>query len=558
MNDYFFREEPNDSMLIKKIDDTMSKAEEGIFPSPFGLYRMTARLLEKNSELCMDSEKILKTIIWELGPQLESFPHTEYISLDQTLMHLHEKINQINLINLMINGLEAGNAFIKHLIVMLYRTYYPKLYKQYKRFSEADWNFVTSFLSRPEIDIDPQAEEEGAHELFVALLVALADDKKLSPEAYAYFTFAEYLDLHKTEEEKERSKHFKNQQSIDTIESMVNWLYDEESILSKELDHFLNLMDIMDDDGTSMLIRQYVDQLMYMPEYRQLFISLLYRTVEAVSEEFPGKERPSQKRLAGAFIINIFLLNSKLENSKLNHELGYMSGLNNYEGVRYSFTKYDEKKLKKPKSVPKDKIISKLDDLIRKSPRDSVPEDKKIQELEEELSQIKQGNKSNERRLNNLRLDYEKVKDENDLLRKELEALKSEHFENIKMREYLYGLTEADDLPEKEEDLKEEIQALRRSRIVIIGGHDNWTNKLRRIFPDWDYIATENFSTQTAAILNKADGVFFFTEYLSHKAYYKYMYYLRDHNLNFGYLHSVNIERTIKEIWKGLSGDSSR
>ena len=155
--------------------------------------------------------------------------------------------------------------------------------------------------------------------------------------------------------------------------------------------------------------------------------------------------------------------------------------------------------------------------------------------------------------MKNLRLDYEKVKDENDLLRKELEALKSEHFENIKMREYLYGLTEEDDISEKEEDLKEEIQALRQSHIVIIGGHDNWTNKLRRIFPDWDYIATENFSTQTASILDNADGVFFFTEYLSHKAYYKYIYYLRDHNLNFGYLHSVNIERTIKQLWASLS-----
>ena len=554
MNTDFFTDDPYDSLLSEKIDETMSKAEEGIFPSPYGLYRMTARLLEKNSELCMDSEKILKTIIWELGPQLDSFPHTEYISPDQTLMLLHEKINQINLINLLINGLEAGNEFIKHLIVMLYRTYYPKLYKQYKRFSEADWNFVNSFLSRPDIDIDPQAEEEAAHELMLALLVALADDKKLLPEAYGYFTFAEYLDLHQTEEENEKKKQIRNKKYIDTIESMLKWLYDEESILSKELDHFLNLTDIMDDDGTSLLIRQYVDQLMYMPEYRQLFISLLYRTIEAASLEFPGKERPSQKRLAGAFIINIFLLNSRFENSKLNHELGYICGLNSYEGIKYSFTKYDEKKLKKHNTVPKDKIISKLDELVRQSPRDSVPEDKKIQELEQELSQIKQGNKSNERRMKNLRLDYEKVKDENDLLRKELEAVKSEHFENIKMREYLYGLTEADDLSEQEEDLKEEIQALRQSRIVIIGGHDNWTNKLRRIFPDWDYIATENYSTQTAAILNKADGVFFFTEYLSHKAYYKYLYYLRDHNLNFGYLHSVNIERTIKEIWKGLSG----
>ena len=51
--------------------------------------------------------------------------------------------------------------------------------------------------------------------------------------------------------------------------------------------------------------------------------------------------------------------------------------------------------------------------------------------------------------------------------------------------------------------LKEQIQDLRRSRIVIIGGHYNWANKLKRIFPDWDYIATDSFSTQTAAIVGR-------------------------------------------------------
>lgn len=71
-------------------------------------------------------------------------------------------------------------------------------------------------------------------------------------------------------------------------------------------------------------------------------------------------------------------------------------------------------------------------------------------------------------------------------------------------------MTEPDVLSEKEEEQKKEIQALRQSRIVIIGGHDNWINKLRRIIPDWDYIATDSFSTQTAAILNNSDGVFFF------------------------------------------------
>ena len=49
-----------------------------------------------------------------------------------------------------------------------------------------------------------------------------------------------------------------------------------------------------------------------------------------------------------------------------------------------------------------------------------------------------------------------------------------------------------------------------------------------------------------------APDVFFYSDYLNHKSYNKCVAMLRENNIPFGYLHGVNPDITIKQIYDSL------
>ena len=61
--------------------------------------------------------------------------------------------------------------------------------------------------------------------------------------------------------------------------------------------------------------------------------------------------------------------------------------------------------------------------------------------------------------------------------------------------------------------------------------------------------ASSNISTSTIA---NADYVYFFTDCMKHGVYYRFMAYIRENNIPFGYIHQVNIERNEEQIYSDL------
>lgn len=103
------------------------------------------------------------------------------------------------------------------------------------------------------------------------------------------------------------------------------------------------------------------------------------------------------------------------------------------------------------------------------------------------------------------------------------------------------------------ENLTEMESYLKRKKIVIIGGHDNWTNKLKVKFPEWKYISTEISSVIDACVLIGSDYIYFFTDHIAHKTYKNYIRLMREQHLKFGYIHSVNIDSNIRQIYNEIS-----
>ena len=144
-----------------------------------------------------------------------------------------------------------------------------------------------------------------------------------------------------------------------------------------------------------------------------------------------------------------------------------------------------------------------------------------------------------------------RLEEESKDIRKQLEASKREL---AVLRNYVYKLTESDNpiTDKKIESMRETIAGY---RIVIVGGHSNWLSKMKKEFPDWIFINPEASGSTDVSIVDKADYVYFFTDIISHSKYHQFMKVIRERKINFGYIHGVNIEKNIRDIYVDFEED---
>ena len=72
-------------------------------------------------------------------------------------------------------------------------------------------------------------------------------------------------------------------------------------------------------------------------------------------------------------------------------------------------------------------------------------------------------------------------------------------------------------------------------KIIIVGGHVNWRNKMKEQYPSITFLDGHNVSLDVSRFDN-ADFTLFNTSNMSHKLYYKVINHLRDKKLRFDYL----------------------
>ena len=53
-------------------------------------------------------------------------------------------------------------------------------------------------------------------------------------------------------------------------------------------------------------------------------------------------------------------------------------------------------------------------------------------------------------------------------------------------------------------------------------------------------------------LLDGADMVYFFTDYLSHSTYGRFVRLVRENRIPFGYIHTVNVESLVRQVFEDL------
>lgn len=147
-----------------------------------------------------------------------------------------------------------------------------------------------------------------------------------------------------------------------------------------------------------------------------------------------------------------------------------------------------------------------------------------------------------------------KIEAENFELRRTIKKLEAELSEKKKEQEELFGLRELffslvdeknefTEISEDDNQYEDNIHKLKALKAVFVGGHQNFTNKLKEILPDLYFINSENFDT---SILEKIDVVFIYSGYCSHALYYKVVDNVNRKKIK--YLNNINIKKVVQEM----------
>lgn len=116
------------------------------------------------------------------------------------------------------------------------------------------------------------------------------------------------------------------------------------------------------------------------------------------------------------------------------------------------------------------------------------------------------------------------------------------------LREYSYSLEQEieETVSGTRNEIEEFMETLAESKVVIIGGHPNWKNKMTEILPS--LIVVDKETRFNAGLVQTADFVYFQTDNLSHGVFYRTMPLAKQAGVPFGFLPAGNIEVTIKKM----------
>ena len=445
-------------------------------------------------------------------------------------------------LGLMMNAVNSGSEYTKALFLYLHKTYYKKEYRTLKRFSKMSLSELLA-LAKP----------EGRRHLYYANLSRILCIAPMYGIKFDVKCHVVYGILNE----------FINKFGLSVGYSFDEAVDDSFKDCRKEIDERFDQKKLYSLDAKmSKFLGNVFQWLGYSPKYADwcdendrgvedrlaIALSILKKTFPKSNREYSAEELTLYGMIlhcAGAMTCNSSWLAETLRT------LAYGES-----GTFY----YDEfPSLLHPANVQvrtgrpeNDKTERQTKDFVEHTETDGCGHDESV--LIEEVDKLRRKVHKLESDNSSLRAslaEKRRLKEESKDIRKQLDASKHEL---AVLRNYVYKLTESDN-PITDKTIESMRETIAGYRIVIVGGHSNWLSKVKKEFPDWIFINPEASGSTDVSIVDKADYVYFFTDTISHSKYHQFINVIRERKINFGYIHGVNIEKNIRDIYVDFEED---
>ncbi|WP_031552632.1 hypothetical protein [Oribacterium sp. FC2011] len=440
------------------------------------------------------------------------------------------------IIRLIYNGAKLGDDYCLELIKNLYKVYHKREYNRLKRFRTINADEILS-LSEDDIFGDWFSSAGRIVAMCQFLGIELNDNC-----SFIYKLLNNGREEFLAKEDEDTFFDDLDQELFDECSEQVSdWLNELEKQnvpYRKMIKKYLEASDFI---GICMKFNGYAEDYPKLCLENDMGLRLqMTRTLAMLRTWKPNKEFTFDEV---QFYTSLYDLSAALTDVAdcLNYEVGYLIGdeideIDINESLFNPANMTVNKRSKKPEKKPAINVapLSKGD----VSTEDYLSE---IAELRKKLNEKEQENRY-------LREQYRNAKRSSEETEGLVKKYEAERDELIALREYAYNSEHKDD-EIAEDKLPDMEKAIADKKIVIIGGHVNWQNKLKKLFPEWLFVATDAYKTVNSGMLEDKDKVYFYTDYISHISYKKFIAIVREKNIPFGYIGSINIGSVVAQIY---------
>lgn len=485
-----------------------------------------------NEEMSFDFWVIARDFLQHHYPRLKEFNDMAENCVDVPEKRNLEMVLQKRILSMIYNAAKSGDEYCAALMRELHKTYYKKEYKQLKRFRKVSLSEVFA-LSQ---------DEDGAVEYFaMARILGMCAINGIEvPEDCSIL----YILLNKRRKEWDEDMEvsylqFDKELYGTCLEQVQKWMEEENKRENFHMaEQFAELY--LEHNG-------YEKDYLYMCSQGYIGMTNLFTdTLAVLKTAFPKKEFTFDEVQTYAVLsLSIDALVSVCSQCDENismmfgispdwHEISENECLFHPENIKLPNTK-PEKRQKKPINIaPVSKTETNENDYLQ------------------EISKLRSKLMEKEQECKYYRQQYDQAKTSLSEMEEIIKKNENDRAELISLRNYVYNLSE--ELPVlKEETIADMKKCIVERKIAIIGGHVNWINKLKKDFPKWRYLDANIKRSNYSETFEDVEKVYFYTDHLSHGTYGKFIAMVREKDIPFGYLHTVNMDALIRQIYEDIS-----
>ncbi len=523
--------------MNKDILSRMNCLENSQFPETSGAdYFFIRDFITENMR--WDFDRIEEDFMKHCYDKLRDFAKVQWYEQNAARYSSPGESHRFMVMGLILNGAKAGDEYCKALIRYLFKTYHKSLYQQLKRFNKIS---ADEIISLSEID-----ERLDLGYVGIILTMCSIDKIVLNDSCTMLYSYLVKRSQEYEDEDEEESRHMEFEDGLfeECREQVEAWEEEDERAHPDEWKQRRAYWKEYKYVEGCLRHLGYPGDYLYRCMQNNMGLTIQFtRTLAVLRTVYPNREFSFEEvqRYTNLYSAVSSLVDVSEELDNVNRAL---------LGLETDYDTWDEETFFHPEKIAVNKMAvpekeTKVLTKVAKVETDTVKKEDYLSEIDALRSKLSQ----RETEYKKLKIQYAAL----NAARKESEALldnyQKDREELIALREFVYNLEQG--TPEMKtiplEKMKEEISS---KNYVIIGGHVNWVNKMKGEFPGWKYILPSSFKAVDVGELENKDRIFFFTDHISHAAYGKFIRAARERKIPFSYLHGVNMEQIIRQIYE--------